>query len=112
MRERKLSGLAVEGEKVLLKGSVSSQGDKADVENIIQAQLPDGYRLDSRLAVGGLRPGLPPQAPPSPHRRRQPLRVRRRRQRRLCPVPMRMRLRAAIPATILAVIRVSMGVAR
>lgn len=70
MRERKLSGLAVEGEKVLLKGSVSSQGDKADVENMIQAQLPDGYRLDSRLAVGGPATGLasasPSQSAPVP----------------------------------------------
>ena len=70
MRERKLSGLAVEGEKVLLRGAVSSQGDKADVERMIQAQLPEGYQLDSRLAVGGPAAGLaaasPSQSAPSP----------------------------------------------
>ena len=52
MRESKVAGLSVDGDKVVLKGAVRNQADKADVERMVQAQLPAGYRLDSQLAVG------------------------------------------------------------
>lgn len=51
MRERKLAGLRVDGDKVLLKGAVGSQAEKADVDKMIRAQLPAGYRLESQLAI-------------------------------------------------------------
>lgn len=53
IRERKLEGLNIDGDKVVLKGDVGTASDKAEVERMVQAQLPTGYRLDSRLAIAG-----------------------------------------------------------
>jgi outer membrane protein OmpA-like peptidoglycan-associated protein len=54
MRERRLGGLRVEGERVLLKGAVGNEADKAEAEKMIQAQLPPGYRLDNQVTVSSL----------------------------------------------------------
>lgn len=63
MRERRLSGLRVEGDRVLLSGAVSTPTEKEEFDKLIQGQLPTGYRLDSRIAVATPAPGAP--RPPS-----------------------------------------------
>ena len=65
LRERKLGGLRVDGDKVFLKGAVGSQADKAGIEKMIQARLPSGYRLDSQLAVSALLAGSSRASPGS-----------------------------------------------
>ena len=57
MRERQLASLRVEGDRVVLQGPASDAVARKDTETMIQAQLPSGYRLDSRLAAGSA-PGL------------------------------------------------------
>jgi len=52
MRERRLEGLRVEGNSVLLKGAASTSADKEETDKTILAQLPPGYRLESRIIVG------------------------------------------------------------
>jgi len=59
MRERRLAGLRVDGDRVLLKGAVGNTADKVEIEKMIQAQLPPGFRLESQLAVGSLAAGTP-----------------------------------------------------
>jgi outer membrane protein OmpA-like peptidoglycan-associated protein len=62
MRERRLSGLRVEGDRVLLSGAVSTPAEKSEAEKLIQGQVPAGYRLDSRIAIATPVPGAPPRA--------------------------------------------------
>ena len=45
MRERRLAGLRVDGDRVLLKGAVGNTADKGEIEKMIQAQLPPGFRM-------------------------------------------------------------------
>jgi outer membrane protein OmpA-like peptidoglycan-associated protein len=52
MRERQLASLRVEGDRVLLQGQAKDPGVKAETESMIQSQLPSGYRVDSKLALG------------------------------------------------------------
>ncbi|MBA3479114.1 MAG: hypothetical protein H0T52_12075, partial [Lautropia sp.] len=59
MRERRLAGLRVDGDRVLLKGAVGNTADKGEIEKMIQAQLPPGFRLENQLAVGPLAAGTP-----------------------------------------------------
>ena len=59
MRERQLAALRVEGERVLLQGAGKDAIAKSETESMIQAQLPSGYRLDTRLAAGAPAAGAP-----------------------------------------------------
>ncbi len=52
MRERQLASLRVEGDRVLLQGQVADAAGRAETETMIQSQLPSGYRVDSKLALG------------------------------------------------------------
>jgi outer membrane protein OmpA-like peptidoglycan-associated protein len=52
MRERQLGSLRVEADRVVLQGAAADPAAKAETESMIRAQLPDGYRLESKLAVG------------------------------------------------------------
>src|SRR5690606_5667518 len=51
MRENRLAAVQVEGDRVVLRGSVANEADKASAEQVMQAQLPPGYQLESRLAA-------------------------------------------------------------
>lgn len=62
MRERRLAGLRVEGDRVLLSGAVSTPSEKSESEKSIQSQLPSGYRLESRIAIAPPAPGAPQRA--------------------------------------------------
>jgi outer membrane protein OmpA-like peptidoglycan-associated protein len=57
MRERRVEGLRVEGNSVLLRGVARSAADKQETDKTIQAQLPSGYRLESRVSVGTVASG-------------------------------------------------------
>ncbi len=59
MRESRISAVSVEGDRVVLRGTLGSAADKASAEQVMQAQLPSGYRLDSRLASGAVAAGGP-----------------------------------------------------
>jgi len=52
MRERRLEGLRVEGNSVLLKGAALTAAEKDETDRTILAQLPPGYRVDSRITIG------------------------------------------------------------
>ncbi len=52
MRENRISAVRVEGDRVVLRGTLGGAADKASAEQVMQAQLPPGYRLESRLATG------------------------------------------------------------
>ena len=52
MRENRITTVRVEGDRVVLRGTLGSAAEKASAEQVMQAQLPSGYRLESRLATG------------------------------------------------------------
>jgi outer membrane protein OmpA-like peptidoglycan-associated protein len=52
MRERQLDSLRVEGDRVVLQGAAPDPVAKAETESMIRAQVPGGYRLENKLAVG------------------------------------------------------------
>ena len=52
MRERQIAGLRVEGDRVILQGAAPDQAAKRETDNMVQAQLPSGYRLESKVAIG------------------------------------------------------------
>ncbi|MGE3925115.1 MAG: OmpA family protein [Lautropia sp.] len=52
LRERRLAGLRIEGDRLVLRGSVASVTERAELERAFQAQLPGGLRLDNQLAIG------------------------------------------------------------
>jgi len=66
MRERQLASLRVEGDRVVLQGPASDPVARKETETMIQAQLPSGYRLDSRLASGPSAGGAPRASAGSP----------------------------------------------
>lgn len=51
MRERQVARLRVDGETVTLNAAVADPAEKGELEKMIQAQLPPGYRMESKVGV-------------------------------------------------------------
>jgi outer membrane protein OmpA-like peptidoglycan-associated protein len=51
MRERQVARLRVDGDTVTVNAAVADPAEKGDLEKMIQAQLPPGYRMESKVGV-------------------------------------------------------------